>query len=58
MKKMEVNELEKLEDELKNETEENHTSGPEEEVETIGQEGKRRKGTNKISAKKRKLLID
>ena len=56
----EVKELEKLEEELKNENEEIHTRGLEEESETIRQEGKRRKVTSKIVTKKRKLepLVD
>ena len=60
MKKTDVKELEKLEDELKNDDEEIHTRGLEEESETIRQEGKRRKSINKISTKKRKLepLVD
>ena len=60
MKKTEIKELEKLEDKLKNEDEEIHTRGLEEESETIRQEGKRRKSINKISTKKRKLepLVD
>ena len=55
MKKTEVKELEKIEEELKNENVEIHTRGLEEESETIRQEGKRMKGTSKISTKKRKL---
>ena len=53
MKKTEVKELEKLEEKLKNENDEIHTRGLEEESETIQQEGKRRKGASKIVTKKR-----
>ena len=60
MKKTEIKELEKLEEDLRNENDEIHTRGLEEESETIRQEGKRRKGSSKIVTKKRKLepLLD
>ena len=60
MKKTEVKELEKLEEDLINENDEIHTKGLEEESETIRQEEKRRKVASKIVTKKRKLepLVD